>query len=107
MNSYGYVRDNPVAHSDPTGQQAQPQDPPPPQDPLAQQQPLVPPPPPTETPHADVGPFRLYDPPKLSLAPGQHEVQELGLTLPPFHITGGVGSLRAYMERRGTRVSAR
>ena len=100
VNSYGYVQNNPIAHSDPTGMQSA-------QDPLAQQTPLIPTPQPTEKPHTDVGPFRLLDPPKLSLGPGEHEVQEIGLELPPFHITGGTGTLWADMQARGTGVPVR
>ncbi|HTT91400.1 MAG TPA: SpvB/TcaC N-terminal domain-containing protein [Acidimicrobiales bacterium] len=88
-NLYAYVRGNPVAANDPTGCQGQ-----------AGQGPVVPLTPnspslPVKQPSADVGPFRVSDPPQLPLPAGDHEVQEVGVAIPPLHITGGTGVIQA------------
>ena len=38
--------------------------------------------------------------------PGEHEVQELGLSLPPLHISGGTGTLWADMGKQGDQGSS-
>ncbi len=88
-NLYGYVRDNPVAANDPTGRQGQPGQGP--VVPLSPSSPSLP----VKPPSADVGPFRVSDPPQLPLPSGDHEVQELGVDIPALHITGGTGVIQA------------
>ena len=74
------MRNNPVGASDPTGRQSQPS-----QDPLQQvapqgQAPQV------KAPTMDIGPFRITNPPLYRLSPGEHDVQELGVSIPaPQH----------------------